>query len=433
MHFIIRYFLFTLILTCFTSIVFGQEDEAKVLQLNLAEALKKARANNLTIQTYEQGQEIALAQLEQAKDWWMPNLFIGTRLHNLTGGAMNGDGGFFTEVNRNNSWLGLSVDARWNIGENIFQRQAAELKTVANEYRTVAQKNEVLLQLLENYYGLLTAQWQYSTLENLRLQQGDLVKQVQVQADAGVRLQSEALLAQSNFRQLGVSQLKAKKEWISHQSQLLQILNLPQNTVLMLTDSTLVPLEIAVEEKNKKFAAEHPLLLESYLLEKAYEKERKSVTTGLLIPDAQLDFETGSFGKNYENSEYTNNFNIGVGWNIPLGQLLYGGEKKETDAKIVRQETITKDRKNQLKGQVYQLQQEIALTKEQFTLAQEAGKLSEQVYSQSLERQNLGIGTTFEVVQAQEMYVESLLSYFEAVAAYNVLQYRLLVARGKNL
>ena len=59
--------------------------------IDLETCLQLGGANNLTIQEYKQKQELALADLASAKEWWLPEVYAGIQLHQLWGKAMNGN------------------------------------------------------------------------------------------------------------------------------------------------------------------------------------------------------------------------------------------------------------------------------------------------------------------------------------------------------
>ena len=46
----------------------------EVQPINLEIVLEFSGANNLTIQEYKQRQELAIANLDKAKEWWLPDI-----------------------------------------------------------------------------------------------------------------------------------------------------------------------------------------------------------------------------------------------------------------------------------------------------------------------------------------------------------------------
>ena len=59
--------------------------------ISLEIVLQIGGASNLTIQEYRKRQALALADLSKAKEWWLPDVYAGTSIHQLWGTTMNAD------------------------------------------------------------------------------------------------------------------------------------------------------------------------------------------------------------------------------------------------------------------------------------------------------------------------------------------------------
>jgi len=138
-----------------SSIVYSQDS---IVSINLETVLKLGGANSLTIKEYKLRHDLALADVAKAKEWWLPDLYAGTSIHQLWGNAMNGNGAIFTDVNRQNFWGGLGVNASWDIGTGLFLTDAAKLKAQSVSFRSEAEQNQALLTIIEVYYDFLVAQ-----------------------------------------------------------------------------------------------------------------------------------------------------------------------------------------------------------------------------------------------------------------------------------
>src|ERR1039458_8378894 len=75
--FLIALFLFS------GSFCFSQND--KYIPVNLTTVLKLAGANNLTIKQYELQYQLGLAQVDKAREWYLPSIFVGPSFHYLQG------------------------------------------------------------------------------------------------------------------------------------------------------------------------------------------------------------------------------------------------------------------------------------------------------------------------------------------------------------
>jgi outer membrane protein TolC len=118
---------------------------------------------------------------------------------------------FFLDVNRNNLWLGLGLDVNWNFGEGIFQTKATKLKAQAAQYQTQSERNKALLKSIETYYDFAAAQLYYQAYQKLAAQAGTISQQIDIQAQTGLRYESDLLLSKSNLNHLKIQMLNANR------------------------------------------------------------------------------------------------------------------------------------------------------------------------------------------------------------------------------
>ena len=406
--------------------------------IDLETCLQLGGANNLTIQEYKQKQELALADLASAKEWWLPEVYAGIQLHQLWGKAMNGNGLFFEEVDRQNFWGGLGFNASWDFGKGIYTKKAAKLKATAAQYDSQTAQNKAILNILETYYDFMVSQLYADAYSELVSQSDTIAAQMQVQVDAGMRYESEALLAHSNTSHLKIEQLNARMELITQSAKLIELLNLNPSMKLVASDSVLVPLRLtdvtAVTTLDFSSVYEYrPELISAELSLQSLTTEKKSFTTGLLLPELRLGSYGSYFGDVVYNLDPTSQINGSLMWRIPLGQLIYKGDQKRFDSKIALQRTSILQTKAHINAEIICLREQINIAQMQINIAKEASKLSLEALSQCIQRQALGLVNPLEIMQAQEIFIESKLDHLQAVAEFNKASYGLLVAMGGNL
>ena len=424
-----------LIVVCWFSKQVNAQD--KTQPINLETVLKMGGANNLTIQEYKKRQELAMADLARAKEWWLPDLYAGTSLHQLWGNAMNSDGVFFTEVNRQSFWGGFGLNATWDFGDGIFKANAAELITKATVYQTEAERNRALLETVQAYYDFLAAQLHYRAYGQLAVQADTIAQQIGVQVKAGILFESDELLAKSNYNHLRVEMLNARTEYNNKSASLTRLLNLDPNMKLVGVDSILAPTElVATETMTVSFDSTYqnrPELKSMKLTLQSLNVEKKTSTTGLWLPQLRLGTYASYFGDVFSPLNPTSEINASLVWKIPLGRLAYRGTLKQFNARISLQQNQIAQTIAKVNEEVIAAKQQISTSKEQLDIALEGSQLSEQALKQSIQRQQLGIVRPFEILQAQEIYIKSRLDYLKAVASYNKAQYAYHVAVGNNL
>ena len=405
--------------------------------INLEIVLQLGGASNLTIQEYRKKQALAWADLDRAKEWWLPDVYVGTKVHQLWGTTMNADGFFFTDVNRQYFWLGIGLDASWDFGEDILRAKSQDLKAQASVFLTAAERNKVLLEIIEAYYDFLTAQLYYQAYQQLASQGDTIARQIGIQVEAGLRFESELLLALSNQSHLKVEMLKAKMEFGTKSATLVRLLDLSPEVKLVSIDTLLTPLELGTSSDDQGVSDSvyhnHPEYRAANLMLQSRQLERQTTTTGLLLPELRLGMFTSMFGDVFSPLYPTSAINASLLWKIPLGRLTYGGELKQYDAKISLQETQIAQVKSEVNEQVLRARETMKISRQQMEIAQEGGGLAAEALSQSIQRQRLGIVLPFELLQTMEVYIQARLDHLDAVSSYNKAQYWLFVAMGNDL
>jgi outer membrane protein TolC len=419
------------------------------IPINLEKVLELGGADNLTIKEYKERQELSLAELSKGKEWWLPKIYAGVLTHQLWGAAMNTDGRFALDLNRQNLWTGIGLNANWDFADGIYNAKSANLRSQASQYLTQAERNQQLLNMINAYYNLMTAQLNYNAYQNLVSQSDSIVQQIQIQVEGGLLYESELLLAKSNKNHLQVEMLNSKKSYNNASAELKKLLNIEQNVKLASADEFLLPLVFTAELEAVVDSAyqNRPEIKANEKRFQALKMERKKYTTGLLIPELRVNTYGSYFGRISGNVEPmspadypatqqlypTSALNISLLWKIPLGALTYQGDKKSYDSKLRLNEIETEQFKVQINEEIANATSDLKLGKEQIETAKEALGFTTEALNQSIERQKLGTAKPFEVFQAQQFFLQAQLDYLKAVSAYNKAQYALKVALGKNL
>jgi outer membrane protein TolC len=411
--------------------------QENVKPINLEIAMQVGGANNLTIKEYRLQQDVAIADHTKAKEWWLPDLYAGVVLHKLGGAALNSDGFFFTDVSRQSFWGGAGLQGSWDFGTGIYTAKAEDLKAQASVYETAAERNKTLLVIIESYYDFLAAQLSYKSYLQLAAQGDTIVKQLNVQVGAGLRYASDLLLARSNQSHLLIEMMNAEMEYKKKSALLVRLLNLPADVRLFSVDSILKPLSLTLPEpalagSSAVFEA-RPEFKAADLTLQSMQQLKRTTTAGLWLPELQVGAYTSVFGDVFSPLYPTSAFNASLQWNIPLGRLTYGGSLKQFDAKIALQEIHIEQFKAVVTQEVTIARQTMGMAQLQMTIAQEGSEFAGTALSQGIQRQQLGTVVPFELLQAQEIYIQSRLDYLAAVATYNKAQYQLLVAMGTSL
>ncbi|TAK48233.1 MAG: TolC family protein [Saprospiraceae bacterium] len=430
--------------------------------INLEAVLTLGGAQNLTIEEYRHRQALAAAGLARAREWWLPDLSAGISTHQLNGAALNGNGKFYLGIEQRSLWAGVQAEARWDFADGIFKTNAAKRRAEAMQFFSKAERNKALLETIETYYDFLAAQLSWQAWQQLAAQADSIARQVEVQVQAGLRYESEGFLAKANLSHLKVEALNSRAAFGKATAALVRLLDLGPGTALVSTDTLLeiVKLETGnwgIEAAPpisqfpiSNFTTAHeprPEMQGMNLNLQALQAERKTTTTGLLLPELQVNAYASRFGglfgevrpvdaAAFPNPDVlypTEALNVSLVWRIPLGRLAYAGELKQYDARIGIQQVQIKQQQAQINEEIIVAREQLLAAKEQMDVAKQGSELAGEALRQSMQRQELGTVRPFEILQAQEVFIKTRLDYVRAVAAHNKAQYGLWVAMGGDL
>lgn len=407
----------------------------EILPVNAATVLQLAGANNLTVKEYDLRYKQALADQIKAGEWWLPTLRAGVSAHYLNGAAMNTDGRIFTGLNQNNLWASLGFSAEIDFNKGRYEYLASKQIAEANRYESAAQRNQVILQALQTYFDMQAAQESYLLLDALAKQADLLAQQLKIQVDAGLRYQSEYLLARSSQQHYMFQALQSKIDQAKLSVQLISLLNLGQNKQLMSADTVFMPIKLQEEPQSQtdsvwKSRPEYQSLQSALL---GYQTLRKISATGFALPRLSIGTDDGLFGKIANPVYNTYQLNTSLVWSLPLGRLFKHGELLRQDARIALQENSLAQFQNQFIREMADAQQQISLTQNQLQASANAAAMAQEALTQSRQRQQLGTAKAFEVIQAQQVYLQIKLDQVNIITAYNKAQYAYKVALGEIL
>jgi len=412
----------------------------KLMPINLPTVLKLAGANNLTIKQYGLLYHLSQSEIDKADEWYLPTIYLGPELHYLNGAVMNTNGTILTDITQKELWLGGGVGALWDFSDGIYNVMAKKQQSTAMKEEGQAQRNNVILKAISTYYDLLTAQFKYNQLQSLLTQADTISQQIKIQVDAGLRYQSEYLLAQSSYSHIQIELSNARVEMLQQSNALLSVLNIDTNAILVSLDTSVAPLDLMKNitdtsmSSYDQYVKNRPEYKSMQAELNAIQDEKKTTTVGLLMPKLYLgsipDGVLGAFGSPY-NSTYRVDGELL--WSIPLGRLIYKGDLKIYNDNISIEQNNIDQLTNQVHLDVKNAREQIILALEQTKIANTGLQASKNALTQSVEREKLGTVLPFEVFQSEQFYVQAELDYLKSISDYNKAQYALYVATGNNL
>ena len=387
------------------------------LYLSYNKMLQMTLNQNLKIQSNELKFTLAKASFYKSIGKALPTLGMGMNRYELSGFTQSTTGEF-VDVNKNNEWSGKSFRLSWDLSELLFNSVAKKQGVKAAFYSKEVNNIDEKIKVFSNYYRLLASEEKAKAITSFIIKNTEIVVQLQLQVSAGLRLQSELLLAQSNLNNLKIKLLQQQQITTELSQQLLATLNVEGNYILktdcdFYTNNTTTIDDLNLEEKlNNRFELQQ---LSSEVSAMKWQKNRELY--GLLLPKISFGMNDGLLGP--INQDAFGNQNImttSVQWSIPLGNIFPAGNYKNKNS-LYKLKMLEKSQlENDLRAEMNSFIAASNSAEEQYRLAKQSTEFSKLAYEQSLQRQQLGTASQLELFHAEKEYLNAKLIYIDAIA-----------------
>ncbi len=303
------------------------------LYLSHNKMLQMTLNQNLQIRSNELKFKLAKASFYKNIGKALPTLGMGMNRYELSGFTQSTTGEF-VDVNKNNEWSGKSYRLSWDLSELLFNSVAEKQGVKAAFYNKETSNIDEKIKVFSNYYRLLASEEKEKAIASFVRKNTEIVAQLRLQVSAGLRLQSELLLAQSNLNNLKIKLLQQQQITTELSQQLLSTLNVEGNYILktdcdFYANNTTTINDFNLEEKlNNRFELQQ---LNSEVSAMKWKKNKELY--GLLLPQISFGMNDGLLGP--INQDALGNQNImttSVQWSIPLGNIFPAGNYKTQDA-----------------------------------------------------------------------------------------------------
>jgi|GEM_PF-6002256 len=410
-------------------------------QITLSEALQKAKTTSPQLRQNLLNLNIAKAEARSARDWWVPDVGAGVQMHQQNGAAMNSDGRFFLDVNRQYFAAGGSVDVTLDFKDAFLGTRAAELSYRAQQQTNLQNNNEFLAVTSMQYYALQAAQLKLKALSDFVAYSDRIAKELDAFSSAGLALRSDYIAAQANYKKFQLRERQFAREQLYISEQLKLMLGMADDSLMLIVDTTAILTDArSIVDIADSMVINHPLYQSELLKGESLEKQHKATAIGLALPTLDANFAFGQFGDIFSATDINDNpidalhpttaFYGTLGWKIPLENIFGGGNNGVLKAQYKLQEQEAVLRKDEISTAIRKARYGVEQTREGFLFAEEAVTFARAAYEQSLARQQNGIATAYELFLAQEVYLNATLSWIQTRYELAVAVVALRVARG---
>ena len=420
------------------------------MRIDLATALKLARARNSDIALAREAVKQSGAQLKQKEYLLIPTLSFGASYHHTEGPLQETDGNILKNVNRSSGYFGAGVGAgspavsglslTVNLADAYFEPLAARQNQAAVVAVGDTVHNTVLLEVAEAYLDLVRAQAHVAVTEEAVQNASELAQHTRDFAASGEGLQSDAQRAEVE-RLIRQGKLEAARGNLAITgAELARLLHLEAGVELQPVDVNVAALSLIDPAKplNELVAAalkSRPEIRQSQALINRAEQRLKQSKYGPLLPNIAMGASTGRFGGGtggaFANMDDRTDLNALVFWrlnNFGLGEKERIKERRSILAQSKRSQEGLIDA---IIAEVKQAYVEVASRQRQITIAEDAVKSAQSSFalnrSRIFERQGLPI----EMLQAIQSLANARQYYVNTVTAFNQAQYRLHTSLGQ--
>ena len=402
----------------------GQEStDGNQKMWTLEECITYALANNITIKQAALQKNSTEANLSAAKSSRLPNL-TGNASQNLTNGnSIDPITSDFVSQAINSTSLGLNSQMTLFQGNQI-NNQIKQSKLLVDQFSLYEEeaKNNITLSITESYIQLLFSKENIAIAENNLAASQKEEQRAKARFDAGSIAIRDYTDAQSQMATNAYDLITAKNEYAQQLLTLKQLLELPPNLALEITDSegivlnTVPSLSVVYAEALLKL----PEINASKVNVSVAEKEL-DIAKGGYLPTLAL---TGSLGSGYTSTrnfdfvdQFDLNFNqrVGLSLNVPIfnrRQIKTEVENAKIAIDIAELELVQEQK--DLYQKIETAWQNATAAQGQMQAADLARNAASESYRLAQKQYELGALSTTDLVLSQNIYTNTEENYIQA-------------------
>lgn len=399
--------------------------------------MRLAGANNDEVEFARVRHTEAIAESKQAWQRFWPTLTVGAAYRGHEGNLQEVGGAVF-ETSKRQYTAGGAVVVDWSPGDLYYGALVAEQRAIAAEELAEKVRRDIILQSVERYYDLLSAEANVAVVtDDLRLTE-DYARQLGGAVEAGTAIRADLLRVKTQVSRarLGVRKAEEKRDLAA--AALAETLRLSPETALRPAKADLVPVSLVGSKGVATLISEalgnRPELRAADAASTAASLEKERARVAPLVPNLQAGYLAGGLGGGRTGSEGDfggqQDFYIGLGWKIGPGGLF----DKQTEAIAAARAEAVGLQAGQVRAAIGREVVEAALraqsAKDQIAINDEAVTAAEEMVKLARERQASQIGVVLEYLLAQEELTRARQSRIEAVTGYNQAQHGLRTAVG---
>lgn len=365
------------------------------------------------------------AQLEETKGAFYPTLDLGSTYTRFEEPS---------QLGRTKNNYSVSLDLKQPIflgGKLRFNYQMMKNKLKISKLNLEQKKEEIIYQVLEEYYNILKAKKMLKVREQQVKQNKQYVEVAKVNKEVGIHTKTDLLQAKVSYNQAQQDQLVAENNLETAKLALKNTLNLADDSTLKITDG------LKWQQKSFKLEEVYDYALNNKVVFKLLKLQKENAELDLKSQKNQNIYPDINLTAGYETNEDELTVNDGE-WQtaLSISYNLYNGgrDKDEINQKVEELEKV-KIEENQTKDDI-----KLAIKNVLLDLREARDKIKLNNLNLNQAKENLkdnefkfkeGLITSLDLLDVQTTYQQVKTQYYQAIYEYNLAIAKLNKAIGK--
>lgn len=343
--------------------------------------------------------------------------------------------GEFLDVDKQSAGSGARLLLGWSPSEIIWKGAAAGSEVEAAKANAAASERDALWETARHYVALAAAEESQDIAARLLATLEKLESEVASRVALGLSAEVDRLRVQNQVERQRAELVRAQVGREAAMARLTFALGLAAPRPIRTAGFSVAPIaepeitnviEEAQERRSDLAAAREAVA--------AARHEHASWTYGRLLPDLGAEFSAGLLGPTFSDGQDTYDATVLVAWRIGPGGILDFGHLRMSSAAIDLAEIRASEIESQIASEVREAHAAARAAADLEAAAARSAEAAAKVFELTLERDQRGISTPYELVQASDAWLRSSreLTQARAEAALARARFELVLERSAD-
>ncbi|HRR99860.1 MAG TPA: TolC family protein [Candidatus Sumerlaeia bacterium] len=321
--------------------------------------------------------------------------------------------------------------------------RSSRLSLMDSEISDALRRRDIVLAVIEQYYGILRAKSQLRVSLDALEQKLRFLEATKIKFSLDQIAESEVSRSEIQYLQERDQVVTRRRSYEEQLEALLILLGLPLQTSISIhdiTESLLQMGDVHIPELDECIAEALANRYELVQSDIAIRQREIALQTAKneTLPDLDFDvsYSAGDQGNKFRDSHDLNDhdsWNIGLSLNIPFPNIPKKEAVRRARLNLEKAEINQKSREREIIRDVTQAYRRVKASESSLVILKKTVEQAEKSLEQELGRFDAGLSTSNDVRQAQDDLFQTRTNYFGEIVNYQINIARLYKATGKNL